>query len=216
MEESLEISAKTVEEAVANALEELGVSRDEVEVEILSEGKSGFLGFGGGEARVRVSLIQPAKTRDVAHTTAKEVLSKLLSLMKVSASIEEVEPQPKEQVPVKLNILGEDLGVLIGRRGNTLYSLQYIVYLIVSQRLKAHVPVSIDVEGYKERRLDSLKNLAQRMAEHVLATGQPATMEPMPANERRIIHLALREHPGVTTQSIGFGEDRKVTIMKKQ
>ena len=215
MEESLEISAKTVEEAVAIALDELGVSRDEVEVEILSEGKPGFLGFGSGEATVRVKLAQPAKIRDAAHTTAKEVLSKLLSLMKVPASIEEAQPQPQEQIPVKLNILGEDLGVLIGRRGNTLYSLQYIVYLIVSQRLKAHVPVSIDVEGYKERRLDSLRTLAERMAERVLATGQPVTMEPMPANERRIVHLALRDHPEVTTQSIGFGEDRKVTILKK-
>ena len=201
---------------MAIALEELGVGRDEVEVEILSEGKPGFLGFGSDEARVRVSLAQPAKIRDVAHTTAKEVLSRLLSLMEIQASIEEAQPQPEEQAPVKLNILGEDLGVLIGRRGNTLYSLQYIVYLIVSQRLKAHVPVNIDVEGYKERRLDSLKGLAQRMAERVLATGQPVTMEPMPANERRTVHLALRDHPGVTTQSIGFGEDRKVTILKKQ
>jgi len=135
--------------------------------------------------------------------------------MKIDASIEEKEPSPGERMSVKLNILGDDLGVLIGRRGNSLYSLQYMVYLIMSQKLKAHVPVSIDVEGYKERRQESLKNLATRMAERVVATGKPVTMEPMPANERRIVHLALRDFPEVMTQSIGFGDDRKVTIMKK-
>jgi spoIIIJ-associated protein len=216
MEERLEISAKTVEEAVNLALEELGASRDEVEVEVLSDGKSGFLGFGGGEATVRVRRLPPDEVREAAREAAKEVLGELLSLMKVDASVMETEPAPEERVPVKLNILGEDLGVLIGRRGNTLYSLQYMVYLIVSQRLKAHVPLNIDVEGYKERRHESIKSLAGRMAERVVTSGKPVTMEPMPANERRIVHLALRDYPGVMTQSIGFGDDRKVTIIKKQ
>lgn len=215
MEESLEKSAKTVEEAVNLALEELGANRDEVEVEVLSDSRSGFFGFGGGDATVRVRRIPPDEVKQAARELAREILEELLSLMHIDASIEEKEPTPGERMSVKLNILGEDLGVLIGRRGNSLYSLQYMVYLIMSQRLKAHMPVSIDVEGYKERRQESLMGLAGRMAERVVATGKPVTMEPMPANERRIVHLALREFPGVMTQSIGFGDDRKVTIMKK-
>jgi spoIIIJ-associated protein len=214
--ESLEISAKTIEEAVALALEELGASRDEVEVEVLSEGKSGFLGFGGGEATVRVTRVQPEEVRQNARALALEMLEKLLSLMNLSASVEEREPDSEGSAPVCLNISGDDLGILIGRRGNTLASLQYIVFLMVSQRLKSHMPVSIDVEGYKERRKQSLTSLAHRMAERVVDTGQPVTMEPMPANERRIVHLALRDYEGVTTESIGEGEERKVTILKQE
>jgi spoIIIJ-associated protein len=214
--ESLEISAKTIEEAVALALEELGASRDEVEVEVLSEGKSGFLGYGGGEATVRVTRVQPEEVRQNARALALEMLEKLLSLMNLSASVEEREPDSEGSAPVCLNISGDDLGILIGRRGNTLASLQYIVFLMVSQRLKSHMPVSIDVEGYKERRKQSLTSLAHRMAERVVDTGQPVTMEPMPANERRIVHLALRDYEGVTTESIGEGEERKVTILKQE
>jgi spoIIIJ-associated protein len=214
--ESLEISAKTVEEAVALALEELGASPDEVEVVVLSEGKSGFLGIGGDEATVRVTRIQPEEEKQKARALAKELLENLLSLMNISASVEEKESHEEGATPIGFNIIGEDLGILIGRRGNTLASLQYIVFLMVSQQLKAHAPVSVDVEGYKERRKESLEHLSKRMAERVVATGQAVTMEPMPANERRIIHLALRDYPGVITESIGDGDDRKVTIVKQE
>ncbi len=185
-------------------------------MEVLSEGKSGFLGFGGGEATVRVTRVQPEEVRQNARALALEMLEKLLSLMNLSASVEEREPDSEGSAPVCLNISGDDLGILIGRRGNTLASLQYIVFLMVSQRLKSHMPVSIDVEGYKERRKQSLTSLAHRMAERVVDTGQPVTMEPMPANERRIVHLALRDYEGVTTESIGEGEERKVTILKQE
>jgi len=155
--------------------------------------------------------------RQQARDLAREMLEELLSLMKISATIEELEPPPEGgAAPVCLNINGDDLGILIGRRGNTLASLQYITFLMVSQRLKAHMPVSIDVEGYKERRKQSLTNLAERMAERVVSTGQPVTMEPMPANERRIVHLALRDYEGVITESIGEGDERKVTILKQE
>lgn len=154
--------------------------------------------------------------RQNARSLARELLEELLSLMNIPATVEEKEPSPDSSAPVCLNISGDDLGILIGRRGNTLASLQYIVFLMVSQRLKAHMPVSIDVEGYKERRSQSLTSLAQRMAERVVATGHTVTMEPMPASERRIVHLALRDYPGVTTESIGEGEERKVTILKQR
>ena len=212
--ESLETSGKTIEEAVALALEKLGARHDEVEVVVLKEGKSGFLGFGGEEAAVRVFRRQPEEVRQAAATLAKEVLEELLSLMLVSASVEEKEPSEEGRAIVGLDINGEDLGILIGRRGQTLYSLQYLVYLMVGHRLKAHVPITIDVAGYRERREEALKNLAWRIAERVMVTGQPVPLEPMPASERRIIHLALRDYPGVTTQSIGEGDDRKVTIQK--
>ncbi len=181
---------------------------------VLKEGKSGFLGFGGEEAAVRVFRRQPEEVRQAAATLAKEVLEELLPLMQVSASVEEKEPSEEGRAIVGLDINGEDLGILIGRRGQTLYSLQYLVYLMVGHRLKAHVPITIDVAGYRERREEALKNLAWRIAERVMVTGQPVPLEPMPASERRIIHLALRDYPGVTTQSIGEGDDRKVTIHK--
>lgn len=154
--------------------------------------------------------------RQNARALAKELLEELLSLMDIPAAVEEKEPDPDSSAPVCLNINGDDLGILIGRRGNTLASLQYIVFLMVSQRLKTHMPVSIDVEGYKERRRQSLTGLAQRMAERVVSTGQAVTMEPMPASERRIVHLALRDYEGVTTESIGEGDERKVTIFKQR
>lgn len=213
--ESLETSAKTVEEAVALALEKLGASRDEVEVVVLKEGKPGFLGLGGEEATVRVLRRQSEEERQAAVILAKEVLERLLSLMKVSASIEEKEPPEEGRALIFLEITGDDLGILIGRRGQTLSSLQYLLYLMVGHQLKAHVPITIDVGGYRERRQEALKNLAWRMAERVMATGQPVPLEPMPASERRIIHLALQDYPGVITQSIGEGEDRKVTILKQ-
>ncbi len=181
---------------------------------VLKEGKSGFLGFGGEEAAVRVFRRQPEEVRQAAATLAKEVLEELLSLMQVSASVEEKEPSEEGRAIVGLDINGEDLGILIGRRGQTLYSLQYLVYLMVGHRLKAHVPITIDVAGYRERREEALKNLAWRIAERVMVTGQLVPLESMPASERRIIHLALRDYPGVTTQSIGEGDDRKVTIQK--
>lgn len=213
--ESLEISAKTVEEAVALAIEKLGASRDEVEVVVLKDGKPGFLGFGGEEATVRVFRRHTEEVRQAAVILAKEVLEKLLSLMNVSASIEEKELSEEGRALISLEINGDDLGILIGRRGQTLTSLQYIVYLMVGHQLKAHVPIAIDVAGYRERRQEALKNLAWRMAERVVATGQPVPLEPMPASERRTIHLSLRDYPGVITQSIGDGEERKVTIRKR-
>lgn len=217
--DSLEISAKTVEEAVELAVKSLGASREEVEVVVLKKGRPGFLGLGGEEAVVRVTRLQSEEMESAAVVVAKEVLEKLLSLMKVSASVGEKRPCFLEgeegRAPVGLDITGEDLGILIGRRGNTLSSLQYLVYLIVSHQLKARVHVTIDVEGYRERRYEALKNLALRVAERVGDTGQPVTLEPMPANERRIIHLALRDYPEVMTESIGEGEARKVTIVKR-
>jgi len=120
-----------------------------------------------------------------------------------------------EPPPVVLNITGEDLGILIGRRGDTLRSLQYLVRLMVSHRLKHWTNLVIDVENYVVRRRRTLESLAQRVAEQVARSGRTQALEPMSPYERRVIHMALRKHPDVTTQSVGEGERRKVTIIPK-
>ena len=211
--DSLEKSAKTVDEAIELALGELGASRDEVEIVVLKEGRSGFLGIGAGGATVRVFRRQADETVREAVSVAKEILEQLLSLMDIEAVVEEQEPSESGHPQFNLELKGDDLGVLIGRRGQTLASLQYLLYLMAGHRLEVHVPLTIDVEGYLERRNESLQSLALRMAERVITTGQIAVMEPMPPRERRIIHLTLKDFKGVVTQSIGEGEYRKVTIV---
>ena len=214
--ESLEMSAKTVEEAIQLALEKLNVSREKVKVTVVKEGKSGILGLGGEESIVKVTLLEngSAEEVDVAER-AKDILENLLSAMGVQASVNvKTEPVEDEGAPgqVTLDISGDDLGILIGRRGQTLDSLQYMVRLILAHQLKSWLPVIIDVEEYKQRRLQALQNLAYRLAENVQIRKVPFTLEPMPAYERRIIHMTLAEHPNVTTHSIGMGESRKVVI----
>jgi len=218
----LEISAKTTNEAIEKALEEMGASRDEVRVTILSEGKSGgIFGIGAEDARVRVERITAAPTSeaDVAGV-AVETLQKILSLLEVEGTIVPAaypgESGEQPNVTIAFNVEGEDLGILIGRRGQTLAALQYILRLIVGHQTQTWVPIIVDAEGYKERRHEALKALALRMAEHVKTRGSPFTLEPMPAYERRIVHLALADNPAVYTESIGEGESRKVVIRPKR
>ena len=219
---SLEISSKTVEEAIQHALKQLGVSREEVKVTVVKEGRRGILGLGAEEARIRVSLLMPTpeEESDIAEA-AKSVLERLLTEMGVVASVvlqvkASVEGEEGATVPIALDIKGDDLGILIGRRGQALSCLQYIVRLIVAHQTKAWVPIIIDVEGYKQRRYEALRALAWRLAEQVKVRGVPFSLEPMSAYERRIIHLTLADHPDVTTQSIGEGEARKVVILPKE
>jgi len=205
----IEISAKTVEEAVQQALEHFGVDHDQVEIVILKKGKSGILGFGGEAVRIKARLLAETKSKADVVKVAREVLEILLKLMGVSAEVE----ASKGEVPVVLNIKGDDSGILIGRRGQTLACLQYLVRLIVSEKLKAWLPLTVDVAEYKKKRQGALQNLALRLAEQVKASRRPITLEPMPPDERRIVHLALVNHPDVTTQSTGEGDQRKVVIL---
>ena len=152
---------------------------------------------------------------------ARDVLETLLELMEISASIAPlseviIEEETGESAGVTLNIEGEDLGILIGRRGQTLACLQYIVKLIVGHRTKVWRPIIIDIEGYKRRRSDALQALAWRMAEQVKANGTAFVMDPMSAFDRRTIHLALAEHLDVTTESSGDGEARRVVIIPRE
>jgi spoIIIJ-associated protein len=218
--ESLEIGGKTVEEAVQKALAELGVGRDEVDIEVVREGKSGILGIGAEEALVRVTTLVPEGNRVNTESAVTTVLEKLLDLMEVDGT---VRPQPAPVVDTEedgevqgalaFNVEGEDLGLLIGRRGQTLASLQYIVRLIVGHQTNAWVPIIVDVEGYKARRYKALQDFALQMAEQVKAKGSPFRCEPMPPAERRLIHLALAKDPDVSTESTGMGESRRVVIL---
>ena len=216
---NLEMSGKTVEEAIQRALAELGVSREEVKVTVLKEGKHGVLGLGAEEARIRVEPLVPAPEESDIADAAKGILEALLSMMGVAASVASPARsfvEGEATAPIAFDIKGDDLGILIGRRGQTLSCLQYIVRLIVGHQTEAWVPIIIDVEGYKQRRYEAVQALAWRIAEQVKAGGEPFTLEPMSAYERRIIHLTLAEHPDVTTQSIGEGEARKVVILPKE
>ncbi len=179
------------------------------------------MGLGAEEALVRVEPLMPAPREDddIAEVV-NSVLEKLLTLMGVTGSIEPkthplVEGMQEADASVAFDIKSDDSGILIGRRGHALSCLQYIVRLIVSRQMKTLPPIVIDVEGYKQRRYQGLQVLARHVAEQVKAKGVPFPLEPMPAAERRIVHLTLADHPDVTTQSIGQGDFRKVVIVPK-
>lgn len=147
---------------------------------------------------------------------ARGVLEALLERMGIEASVEmHGEPAGSEEKPsehLTFDVMGDDLGILIGRRGQTLASLQFMVRLIVSHQTKRWVPIVVDIESYRRRRSEKLEALAERLAEQVRERGRPFTLRPMLPYERRIIHLALADHPNVTTESIGEGESRRVVI----
>jgi len=201
---------------VAIALAELGLSRSEVEIVVLKKGKAGIFGFGSEEVKVKVTPLEKLPgSEDDMGIMAKTVLEELLSFINVPANVVLMGRGVGETEAIQLDIKGDDLGILIGRRGETLSTLQYLVNLIVSRRVKAHAGVVVDVEGYRQRRYESLRLLSRRLAEQVKSTGRSVILEPMPANERRIIHLELKDNPHVTTQSIGQGDERKISILSK-
>jgi spoIIIJ-associated protein len=213
----LEISAKTVDEAMRIALAQLGVTEDDVEITVIKKGKSGLLGMGAEDARIKVTLLdeeQPEGYGDSA-VTAREVLTQVLTYMGISATVE-IERSPEPDTPITLNIEGDDLGVLIGRRGQALASLQYIVRLIVAEKLKQWISINVDVDWYKKRHYESLEKLALRLAEQVTRRKRPVTMEPMPPDERRIIHITLANNPEVKTESTGEGDGRRVVIQTRK
>ena len=238
---TLEKIAPNVDEAIAQGLAELGLDKSAVDVEVLDEGSRGLLGIGGRQARVRLTVkpaagapAQPEKSPvaiEGAEATeadfsvlddnllfvSRQTVAELLEKMKVPARIEVRYGDPDEegQRPVLVDIHGDDLGVLIGRRAEILNSMQFIVNLIVSKQVARWVQVVVDVEGYRLRREHQLRQMANRMADQAIKTGRRQVLEPMPASERRLVHLELRDHPRVSTQSIGEEPARKVTIVPK-
>ncbi len=247
---TLEIIAPTTEEAVERGLEQLGLTEDMVEIEVLDGGSRGLLGLGGRQSRVRLTVksfetlidehepvftgdadseeitLEPSSVHaiDLADLSEEDqqnvksvrsVMIELLERMRVKAEVSAryIEPQDeKDQRVVLVDVEGKDLSILIGRRSETLNALQYITGLIVSKELGRWVPLLIDIQGYRSRRERQLRQLGRRMADQAVQTGRKQTLEPMPANERRIIHLELRDHPQVFTESVGEEPYRKVTI----
>ena len=212
----MEFSAKTVEEAIQRALEQLGVSREEVDVTVVEEGKSGILGLGSEPAMVRVTPLTSVPQDDVTER-AKAVLEKLLVLMGVEGSITSQVEKVTEGTPsVTFNIHGDDLGILIGRRGQTLSSLQYLVRLMVNLQTKSRSPIIVDIEDYKQRRYRVLEDFARQIAEQVKVQDRSFTFEPMSSFERRIIHITLADYSEVTTKSVGSGKERQVIVLPKK
>lgn len=234
---TLEIIAPSVEEAIARGIDQLGISADMVDVEVLDEGAKGFLGFGTRQVRVRLTLkageaapasepapqaepIQPAPSTTDEHLLnfAAQTTRELLSRMKINARVAARygQAEPDGTFPLLVDIHGEDLSILIGRRAETLNALQYILALIISKEANHWVQVIVDVEGYRARRERQLRQLARRMAEQAVRTGKRQILEPMSSAERRIIHLELRDHPDVSSESVGEEPNRKVTILLKK
>jgi spoIIIJ-associated protein len=224
MEQITEIvmSAPTVDEAIELGLKELDADRDEAEVEILSKGKTGFLGIGSEFARVRVTRISAGRNAAGVPTTAEgdttaagvatDAVGRILEAAGVNVSRTlRAANDPESGGPI-IDLAGEDSGLLIGRRGQTLQALQFLVNLIVRKQFEG-VRVVLDVENYRQRREVQLRDMATKVAERVAQTNRSITLEPMPPADRRIIHTSLTDHPGVSTESTGEGEGRKVTIM---
>lgn len=258
MEDGAEFSGRTVDDALAQAEADLGVSRQDLAVEVISTGSRGVFGIGAEPARIRVRrpaagpairqesmqappsvaeqpsaapsaeesrAAAPVATEPAVSTStviarqgvnladeASEVLRQLLTSMGFRADVE----VRNEADPLTLAITGQNLGVLIGRRGDNLAALQFMVNLILSKNRRQWPRVVIDVENYRARREESLRSLADRIAYRVRRNGRAFTLEAMPASDRRVIHLALRDRSDVETYSIGEGPARRVVIAPKR
>jgi len=275
---TLEIIAPTVEEAIQQGLDQLGLTADAVTVEVLDSGSKGLFGLGGRQVRVRLSVTPPsmpdvpaskpdpkpapakkaeskpkakepkprpekkqaapkaeAKSEpkvepkpapqrpanlenDAVLNTAEEVISKLLHHMgmtgQVSAHYDESDQTDHRTIQV--DVRGDDLSALIGRRAETLAAFQHVASLIVGKQTQQWGQVIVDVEGYRARREKQIRQLANRMADQVTKTGRKVTMEPMPSSERRVVHIELRGHPAVKTESTGNEPYRKVVVLPKE
>lgn len=239
----IEIIAPTVEEAIEKGLLDLGLQKDDVEVEILDEGKHGLFKLASRQARVRLKVLRTdndsiteESTKDdinpevsdeenanwldsefetddplqVAHNTVCDLLDKMG--VNAEVQVEYGSEDDRNISPILVNIEGNDLSFLIGRKSETINSLQYIANLIVNKKLNKWIPLQIDVQNYRQRRERELSKLAKKIGEQVLSTGRRQSLEPMPPNERRIIHIALRENEELITESTGEDPFRKVTI----
>lgn len=199
--------ARTVEEATKAAIDELGVDKDDpnLEIEVIDEGSKGVFGWGNKFARVKAIL------KNDAEDITDEIIQKILSYLDLTGEIE------KEQIGdvLRLNIIGGDMGILIGKRGQTLDALQFLLSLIYNKKKKDKAKIVLDIEGYRQRREHGLKDMALKLAEKAKYDRKNVTLDPMMPNERRIIHLALQNHPDVITFSQGEEPMRRVVISPK-
>ncbi len=204
--QTTEKSAKTKEEAIAAALAELNATEDEVEIETVEEGSKGFLGLGSKDAVVRVTLLPNPERR------AKDFLNGIFDILGEEVNVD----VQTDDDTIKVEFTGPDMGIVIGKRGETLDALQYLTSLVVNRGDSDFKKVSLDTENYREKRNAALENLAHKLAKKVTRTRRSTTLEPMNSYERRIIHSALQDDPYVTTYSVGQGVNRKVVIALKK
>jgi len=218
---SVETEGKTVEEAISKACEELKAAREDLDIEILSDGTSGFLGLvGARKAQIRATRkegttfaekgVGPAATAssNAAAEAAKKTLQDLLGLLGIEAGVD-LREEPER---ILLTIQGDGSGLLIGRKGQTLDALEYLINKIVHKGAEDKKRIVVDTENYRSRREESLVRLAHRLADKAKQLGRPVTISPMSAHDRRIIHLALQDDKTLRTRSTGTGLYRKVTI----
>lgn len=196
-----------MEEAVNLALQEFGVPREMVEVEVLDEGGKGFLGLISKQAIVKVIL------KDVVKESARNFLKQVIEAMKLDVKFDIEE----DEDTIKFNLYGKNVGLLIGHRGETLDSLQYLVNIVASKyrEYDRYRRIILDAENYRKRREETLIRLAKKLAKQVMETKESIELEPMSPNERRIIHMALQDHPYVETYSEGEEPNRRVIIALK-
>lgn len=230
MIKSIEKSAKTEDLAIAAALEELGLSRDDVTVEILERAKSGFLGFGASPAKVKVSYEVPDEVVEVvkpaaiveepveeasevfenpAHEKVYNFVNGLLEHMGVHANLEITD---KADGGINVNLSGKGMGVVIGRRGETLDAIQHLTNYAVNHGSEKRLHVSVDAEAYRAKREEALVRLAEKMAAKAIKYKRSMALEPMNSYERHVIHAALQDYEGVSTSSIGTEPNRRVVV----
>ena len=205
---SIEVSGKTEDEAIASALEQLGLDRDEVSIEIIERAKSGFLGIGSSPAVVRVSY-EVADEETTLESRVRAFLTGLLQHMGVEA---EMEISEKENGALCVNLTGESMGVIIGRRGETLDAIQHLTNYAVNRGNDKRTHISVDAENYRSKREDSLVSLAEKMAAKVIKYKRSMALEPMNSYERHVIHTARQNYEGVTTASTGTEPNRRVVV----
>ena len=203
---TIEKTAKTKEEAIELALTELGASIDDVEIEVIEEGAKGFLGLGGKDAVVKVTLAPNPEKR------AKDFLAGIFDIMGEDVSVN----TSLNDSNLDIELSGPDMGIVIGKRGETMDALQHLTSLAVNRGDLGFIKVSLDTENYRDKRNKALESLALKLANKVSRTGRNTTLEPMNAYERRIIHATLQNHETVTTYSVGQGINRKVVIALKK
>ena len=208
-----EFSAKTVSDAIIEACQHFTVTSDRLEYEVVEEGSAGFLGIGSKPAVIKARIKEEVKEVSVTDS-AKQFLKEVFTAMNMAVTIDV--DYNEEESTMNVDLSGEEMGVLIGKRGQTLDSLQYLVSLVVNKGKDDYIRVKVDTEDYRKRRKETLENLAKNIAYKVKRTKRPVSLEPMNPYERRIIHSALQNDKYVTTHSEGEEPFRRVVVTLKR
>ena len=210
-QEFIEVSAKTVNEAITEACRKLSVTSDKLDYQVVEEGSSGFLGIGSKPALIGAAVKQEEiSVEDIAADFLKEVFAAMNMAVAVDVNYDE------EENNMDIDLSGEEMGVLIGKRGQTLDSLQYLVSLVVNKESENYIRVKVDTENYRQRRKETLENLAKNIAYKVKKTRRSLSLEPMNPYERRIIHSALQNDKYISTHSEGDEPFRRVVVTYKK